>query len=122
MTFDDWKIEEEDGVSADIEGRKRVLQKQIDRAADELALLEKFADVDFAIGTTLRWLHYNARDKGSDLVKERYRVVVKTGESSWLIVGALAASHIEQIIETFQKDGATVIEVSDGWTELGASK
>lgn len=96
---------------SDLNARKSVLQKQIDRAADELALIEKFGTADFDNGTTLMWL----RDDGS---YGSYRSALKRHDT-WFYSGSyqngagVAMDHVINTILTDHPDTVWVCHPND---------
>lgn len=107
--------------SSDIEGRKRVLQEQIDRAAEELALLGKFDGLNFPVGTVLRW---TASGIDLDGTVYPYSMAVKKNdavENGWLLVasnGLNSNVSLAAVINTILHDQPAMVEIAIKWSPL----
>lgn len=89
-----------------IKDRIKELERSIDRAAEELAVLRKLPGEDpFSVGDVLRWT-YEVMVSDQAVSQTRYGVAIKTSDSSWKKLGVAriyALSYpdlIKSIIET----------------------
>lgn len=107
----------------DIEARKKVLQQQIDRAADELALLQKmeeYGDADFSDGTVIRWQTNKPRPDGRAV----YGLAMKIGDY-WHHLGVRETNGPNNFTVTVDKivrEARGEVEIATGWKSVGSDQ
>ena len=102
----------------DIEARKEVLQQQINRAADELAIINKFDGLNFDPGTVLRWEVLRKGDDGEKM----YAFAIKTGPH-WFVVGHgrdRGACSFDTVLAAILAGKSDTVEVTDIWKKPGS--